>query len=80
MIRYHRAFVLISILSIYFVLAVLTASIPSKKPYSELDIDKLARINTGDTAFVILASTLVLLMTPGLALFYGIFYITVTIF
>ena len=28
-------------------------------------------IDTGDTAFMLLASALVLLMTPGLALFYG---------
>ncbi len=28
-------------------------------------------INTGDTAWVLTASALVLLMTPGLALFYG---------
>ncbi|MDT8336039.1 MAG: ammonia channel protein, partial [Desulfurivibrionaceae bacterium] len=28
-------------------------------------------INTGDTAFILAAAGLVLLMTPGLALFYG---------
>lgn len=28
-------------------------------------------INTGDTAFVLLAAAMVLLMTPGLAFFYG---------
>ena len=28
-------------------------------------------INTGDTAWVLVSSALVLLMTPGLALFYG---------
>ena len=28
-------------------------------------------INTGDTAFLILAATYVFLMTPGLAFFYG---------
>ncbi|MGA2403701.1 MAG: ammonia channel protein, partial [Syntrophobacteraceae bacterium] len=30
-----------------------------------------AKINTGDTAWVLTSSALVLLMTPGLALFYG---------
>ncbi|KLU60813.1 ammonium transporter NrgA [Peptococcaceae bacterium CEB3] len=30
-----------------------------------------AQINSGDTAFVLLSAALVLLMTPGLALFYG---------
>jgi len=28
-------------------------------------------INTGDTAFMLVATALVMLMTPGLALFYG---------
>ena len=28
-------------------------------------------INTGDTAFILIASALVMFMTPGLALFYG---------
>jgi len=31
----------------------------------------LSAINTGDTAFVLISAALVLLMTPGLALFYG---------
>src|SRR3990172_2260385 len=29
------------------------------------------RMNTGDTAFLLLSAALVMLMTPGLALFYG---------
>ena len=28
-------------------------------------------LNTGDTAWMLMASALVLLMTPGLAIFYG---------
>ena len=28
-------------------------------------------MNTGDTAFVLISAALVMLMTPGLALFYG---------
>ena len=28
-------------------------------------------LNTGDTAFMLIATALVMLMTPGLALFYG---------
>lgn len=28
-------------------------------------------MNTGDTAFLLLSAALVMLMTPGLALFYG---------
>ncbi len=33
--------------------------------------DAMQKINTGDTAFVLVATALVMLMTPGLALFYG---------
>src|SRR5689334_16245528 len=31
----------------------------------------MAHLNTGDTAWLLVSSALVLLMTPGLALFYG---------
>ncbi len=31
-------------------------------------------INSGDTAFILVSAALVLLMTPGLALFYGGWY------
>ena len=31
----------------------------------------MPHINTGDTAWVLMSSALVLLMTPGLAFFYG---------
>ncbi|MBI3071636.1 MAG: ammonium transporter [Deltaproteobacteria bacterium] len=34
-------------------------------------MDTTLRIDTGDTAFVLLSAALVMLMTPGLALFYG---------
>jgi Amt family ammonium transporter len=63
--------VLIIVLSILFALAALTASLPSTKPYSESDSEKLALVNAGDTAWIMVASALVLLMTPGLAIFYG---------
>jgi Amt family ammonium transporter len=33
--------------------------------------DNAARIDTGDTAFMLVCSALVLMMTPGLAFFYG---------
>ena len=33
--------------------------------------DTPAKIDSGDTAFVLLSAALVMLMTPGLALFYG---------
>jgi Amt family ammonium transporter len=33
--------------------------------------EKVMELNTGDTAFMLIATALVMLMTPGLALFYG---------
>ena len=45
------------------VLALFTTSVPGEIPTEGLD--------TGDTAWMIVASGLVLLMTPGLAYFYG---------
>jgi len=35
------------------------------------DRERRGLMNTGDTAFVLVSSALVMLMTPGLALFYG---------
>src|SRR4030066_422171 len=32
---------------------------------------KMENINTGDTAWILISTALVMLMTPGLALFYG---------
>src|SRR5689334_24299300 len=37
----------------------------------ELEVRPVPEIDTGDTAWVLCASALVLFMTPGLALFYG---------
>ncbi len=52
------------------VVAILAAfvfpSVPSTTPAAGLD-----KINSGDTAFMLIAAALVLLMTPGLAYFYG---------
>jgi ammonium transporter, Amt family len=39
---------------------------PTKTPAMDVD-----GINTGDTAWMLVSSALVLLMTPGLAFFYG---------
>ena len=39
---------------------------PAKTPAMDVD-----GINTGDTAWMLMSSALVLLMTPGLAFFYG---------
>ena len=56
-------------------LSALVASIPSTKPLGEISPD----IDSGDTAWMIVASALVLLMTPGLALFYGKFKVNIVL-
>jgi len=48
----------------------LVFSIPPSAPTAEI-AEKLAAINTGDTAWMLTAAAFVLLMTPGLAFFYG---------
>eukprot|EP00607_Mallomonas_marina_P009516 CAMPEP_0182419648 /NCGR_PEP_ID=MMETSP1167-20130531/4057_1 /TAXON_ID=2988 /ORGANISM="Mallomonas Sp, Strain CCMP3275" /LENGTH=499 /DNA_ID=CAMNT_0024594679 /DNA_START=52 /DNA_END=1551 /DNA_ORIENTATION=- len=60
----------LAIIVSFCVLAALTASLPSTKPYTESEAG-LAEINAGDTAWILSASALVLIMTPGLAFFYG---------
>ena len=40
-------------------------------PNLALAADTAAKVDTGDTAFVLFSAALVLLMTPALALFYG---------
>jgi len=40
-------------------------------PWGERNSGRRKLMNTGDTAFVLVSSALVMLMTPGLALFYG---------
>jgi Amt family ammonium transporter len=40
-------------------------------PWREWNSERRELMNTGDTAFVLVSSALVMLMTPGLALFYG---------
>jgi len=39
--------------------------------YNNLDKGGIVGMNTGDTAFMLVSAALVMLMTPGLALFYG---------
>ena len=39
--------------------------------FAESPTSSLPKVDTGDTAWVLIASALVMLMTPGLALFYG---------
>lgn len=53
------------ILMVILLLALFNHSIPGSAPVAH------ESINTGDTAWMLMASALVLIMTPGLAFFYG---------
>jgi Amt family ammonium transporter len=59
------------ILCSFIVLAACTAAIPSVNPYNPNDVSTDYPINSGDTAWILTCAALVLLMTPGLAFFYG---------
>lgn len=58
---------LITILSVCFLVMLLTVSIV----FAQDAAAEPAKIDTGDTTFVLISAALVMLMTPGLALFYG---------
>lgn len=64
----------ISVLFIFCLLAAITASVPDHSGYlsgnNGADPEQ-SNLNNGDAAWVIVASALVLLMTPGAAFFYG---------
>lgn len=61
---------IVTLVAILLALAALTAALPPTEPFKPTDANTAA-INTGDTAWVIVASALVLFMTPGVAFFYG---------
>lgn len=58
---------------VFLFLAALTSGLPPVKNLSETNQSggTAAELNTGDTAWVLTCSALVLFMTPGLAFFYG---------
>jgi ABC-type Fe3+ transport system permease subunit len=64
----------ISVMFIFCLLAAITAAVPNHSGYlsgnNGSDASQ-ADLNNGDAAWVIVASALVLLMTPGAAFFYG---------
>ena len=66
-----RTVVVSVVLLILFVISTLAAALPATKDYNETDPELLSKINTGDTAWMLIASALVLIMTPGVAFFYG---------
>ena len=62
----YAPFIVLTALAIF---SLFFSSIP-KTPSPE-DLIKIGAINTGDTAWMLTAAAFVLLMTPGLAFFYG---------
>eukprot|EP01041_Mallomonas_annulata_P012404 gene12404-26098_t len=67
----NRFIILFAIIILFFIIAALTASLPSTKPYGQIGAENLKALNGADMAWMLMASALVLLMTPGLAFFYG---------
>ena len=55
----------------YIILAACTAAIPPVDPYDQSGNPAEAVVNSGDTSWLLTCAALVLLMTPGLAFFYG---------
>lgn len=62
MMKKYWSFLVTFLLSMFYLLPAAFAEEAAEAP---------AKIDTGDTAFVIISAALVLIMTPGLALFYG---------
>jgi len=61
------------VLAVVFALSALTAGLPPTKPdyVRPSDDASASTIDSGDTAWVLASSALVLLMTPGVSFFYG---------
>ena len=55
----------------FFIILALVVLIVMFFPNQQSHSEQLTDINNADTAWMIIASALVLLMTPGLAFFYG---------
>lgn len=60
-----------SILTIFILLAALTSALPSPDPLDQSGVLTVIIPNNGDAAWVLTASAMVLLMTPGVSFFYG---------
>jgi Amt family ammonium transporter len=60
------------VLAVFFALGVVICVVPDRSAIlTDVPAEELEAIDTGDTAWMIVASALVLLMTPGIAFFYG---------
>ena len=60
-----------SILTIFLLLSALTSALPSPKILDLSGVEVVGELNNGDAAWVLTASAMVLLMTPGVSFFYG---------
>ncbi len=59
------------VLAIFFALGGVICVVPDRSAIlTDVPAEELAAIDTGDTAWIVVASALVLLMTPGIAFFY----------
>jgi hypothetical protein len=56
---------------IFVVLAAFTSGLPDRGPLSKENDPMQEDLNNGDAAWVLTASAMVLIMTPGLSFFYG---------
>lgn len=63
--------VVFSIITLFLFLSALTSALPSPNPLDQTGDPLQLNLNNGDAAWVLTASALVLLMTPGVSFFYG---------
>ena len=61
----------VGVLTIFLLLAALTSALPSLDPLDQTGQPEQDALVSGDTAWVLTSSALVLLMTPGVSFFYG---------
>ena len=60
-----KKFIIVGCLTLFLLVSLLSGNALAQTPAAVSDL------NTGDTAFMLISSALVMLMTPGLAFFYG---------
>lgn len=60
-----KKFIIVGCLTLFLLVSLLSGNALAETPAAVSDL------NTGDTAFMLISSALVMLMTPGLAFFYG---------
>ena len=60
-----KKFIIVGCLTLFLLVSLLSGNALAETPAA------VSELNTGDTAFMLISSALVMLMTPGLAFFYG---------